>query len=531
MSVTFDSGKQLSKCVLWDVERDYFKNQGITAWLHDVPYYVTSNPFIAKTYSKVVIHFIRDWIAKHPEAKQHPFYVMELGTGPGRFSYYMVKILDELRRDFGMDDVKIVFVMTDFAQANLDYHMSHHALLPYVEKGLLDFAIHDMMENVPVKLVHSKVELNQKTLVNPLTLFANYVFDTIPNDAFSARNGKLSELLVTLSTDESNMKNQRPVNLEEVTVDYTANEIHGAYYQDPAIDGVLELYKNSLKDSSFLLPIGSIRGLSYLNQLANGRIMLISSDKAYSELSALEGLDHPALTAHGGCFSMMVNCHAIGQYFKNIGGDFFTQSMRTGLKTCFYTTGIRLDELPETRVALKEYIEKFSPTDFFNVYRHFNETAEQGELSGIASYLQLTEWDPHAYMRISKSVLSHLNEANFDTLNFLINNMHKLGENYYYMPKTDCILFEIGVFFHTINDYAKALEYYRQAVKFIGEEFRIKYNTALCLHHLDKSAEALDYFKQALKLSPDSEEAKSWIEYLQKEHVHDHSKYDHGECC
>ncbi len=513
-SIIFEQKKSLSKCHLWEMERQYFADKGIEAWLHDVPFYITSNPFIAKAYANVVVNYIRDWITKHPEAKQHPFYVMELGTGPGQFSYYTIKAINELREDYGMHDVNIVFVMTDFAEANLRYHQSHHALMPFVESGQLDFAIHDMEKEVPPQLIHSKVVLDQTKLVNPLCVFANYVFDTIPNDAFSVQNGVLSELLVNLSTPDSNLKNNKPVELSGVTVDYQAKEISSDHYDNAAINQVLDLYKNSFQDTSFLLPIGSIRGLDYLRRLANNNFLLISSDKAYTEIEAMENLGHPSLTIHGGCFSMMANCHAIGQYFQNIGGDFFTQSVRGGLKTCVYTSGATLSDLPQTRIAVKNSLEKYSPTDFFNNYRNICEMAENSDLDAIASFMQLSDWDPHVYRRISSYVLEKVKTANIDTIRFIANNIHKLSENYYFMPNVECIHFAVAIFFHAIADYAKAIQYYQLSEKFIGEEFSIKYNIALCLTQSDKNMEALEYFKAALRLNPDSQEATDWISHI-----------------
>lgn len=515
--VTIEQNKKLSDSVLWRVEREYFERKGIEAWLHEVPFYITSNTFIGKSYARIVIHFIRDWIAKHPEAKKHPFYVMETGTGPGQFSFYAAKALDQLRRDFGMDDVKIVYVMSDFAKANLDYHASHHALMPLIEQGLIDLAIHDMDKKTPIKLVNQKVELNQETLVNPLVLFANYVFDTISNDAFAVQNGHLYELLVNLSTQESNIQNNKPVNLELVNIDYRPQEIKsGSYYDDPAMNQVLELYRTSLQDTCLLFPVGSIRGLDHLRKLANGRVLLISSDKSYSELSSLDHLGQPSITAHGGCFSMMVNCHAIGQFFKNVGGDFFAQSTRRGLKTCIYTAGVKLDELPETRVAVQDYVEKFSPTDYFNVYRHMNETAQHGELDMLASYLQMTEWDPKAYMRIVSHVLAKIGNGDEETIEFLANHLPILADNYYYMPMTDCILFDVATFFHAIKRYDQALNYYQKSHKFLGEQFSLYYNIGLCQHHLEQNQDALESFKRALSVNPESSEAQQWIEYLSK---------------
>ena len=45
-----DSGKPLSRSLLWTMQRRYFEDQGVEAWSTNiVPSYITSNPFIARS--------------------------------------------------------------------------------------------------------------------------------------------------------------------------------------------------------------------------------------------------------------------------------------------------------------------------------------------------------------------------------------------------------------------------------------------------------------------------------------------------
>ena len=78
-------------------------------------------------------------------------------------------------------------------------------------------------------------------------------------------------------------------------------------------------------------------------------------------------------------------------------------------------------------------------------------------------------------------------------------------------------LFEIGVFYHAIKQYQEALTYYEQSEPYIGEQFSLRYNVALCQHQLGRNDEALVNFKKSLELNPDSKEAEEWIAYLEKQ--------------
>ncbi len=90
-----DSGKPLSRSLLWTMQRRYFEDQGVEAWSTNiVPSYITSNPFIARRYAQVVLGYLRDiWAALDPS---QPLYIVELGAGGGRFAFYFLRCFQEL---------------------------------------------------------------------------------------------------------------------------------------------------------------------------------------------------------------------------------------------------------------------------------------------------------------------------------------------------------------------------------------------------------------------------------------------------
>ncbi len=513
--VTIEQHKRFSQSALWRLQREYFDKEGINAWVNQVPFYITSNPFIANSYAQLVLAFIRDWTRKNPDSKNHPFYIMELGTGSGRFSYYFVKTLKKLLEGHGMSDVTFCYVMSDFTRHNMQYWEEHPSLKPFVASGIIDFAMYDMEAERPITLVKKNIRLNPEVLVNPLTVFANYIFDTISHDSFAVHEGKLYELLLSLSTDEKNMEDNRPVIMDKITVDYSVNEIKNAYYNNPHLDNILDIYKKSLTESSFLFPIGSFHAIQYLKKLANDKLFIVSTDKGYSTIESLDRLGHPSISFHGS-FSMMVNFHAISEYFKNSGGDAFLQTQRKGIKTSVFASGMKFSDMPDTMMAINDRVEGFSPSDYFTLHRRISDSFQECALETIASHMQLADWDPHIYLKLSNYVTSQIEKTDADTINFMAKNMPKMAENYYHMPKTECILFEIGVFFHATRQYAEAEKYYKLAHPYVGEQFGLYFNMALCQHHTGNNTSALSNFKQALALDTSSKETEEWISFLEK---------------
>lgn len=512
----FEMNKQFSQSMLYQLQRDFFDKEGLNAWVRQVPFYITSNPFIANCYAEIVVAFIQDWLKAHPTAIQHPFYIMELGTGSGQFSYYVVKNITTLLEKLQLQDIQICYVMSDFTPSNIQGWQQHPTLQPWIEQGLIDFAIYDMEQQTPLQLLNRRIVLDASQLINPLMVFANYIFDTVSQDTFAIHDGRLYELTPILSTAKNNLSDNRPIDMKNINVHYFQKEINQAYYFDPDLDKVLLEYPYLLNDTALLFPIGSLRAIQYLKHLSNNNLLLIATDKGHTTLEALENIKEPAIKFHGS-FSVMVNFHAIAEYFKNTGGSAFLQNPRHGIKTAVFTSQLPLKTLPRTQVAIEKYIDDYSPNDFFVLFEKLCNVSEDSSLEVIASFLQMSGWDPYIFAKLAKKIHALLENANSETIQFLANNMAKIAENYYYMPATHCVLFEIGIFFYTLKQYEIAMQYFISSKNYIGESFGFFYNIALCQFYLDQPQEALTHFKLALLQDMTSKASEEWISYLQSE--------------
>lgn len=514
--IVIEKEKRFSQSSLWRIQRDYFDREGINAWVNQVPFYITSNPFIAKSYARIVLAFLQDWVRLHPEARKNPFHILEIGTGSGRFSFYFVKTLHEMLKESDISDVEVIHVMSDFTRSNMRYWEPHHAIRPLVEQGLVDFALYDLDAERPITLIHKKTHLDRDTLTNPLIVFGNYIFDTCLNDMFALKEGKLFELYVNLAADERDMQGNWPSEMEKLDVSYEARKVSDNLYGDPVIDQILTEYRTHLKETIFMLPTGAFRALRYLKKIANNRLFMLSTDKGYSALHTQDGARQPPIYFHGSFFSAMVNFHAIGRFFENDGGDSFLQTPRRGIKTSAFSSGFHLKDMPSTLLELRDRVEGFSPADYFALHRRMSDSFGECTLDIIASHLQLSEWDPHIFMKISSRIMKLAPESDRDTISFLSENMSKIAANYYDMPQTPCVLFEIAVFFHTIRNYEKALQYYEQAALFVKDKYSLLYNSGLCLHYLGRNEQAVERFREAVSLSETPEKAAEWVDWLEK---------------
>ncbi|HMA37215.1 MAG TPA: SAM-dependent methyltransferase, partial [Chloroflexia bacterium] len=259
-----ESDQRLSRSRLWQWQRDFFTEQGIAAWRQGiVPHYITSNPFIAQAYARVVLGFLRDSLAdtRRPLDLRRPVYVIELGGGSGRFAYHFLQKFLPLWQQSRLHAIPITYVLTDFAARTVAYWQAHPALQPFVAAGVLDFACYDLERDQHLTLLHSGVVLAPGTVANPLVVLANYFFDSLPQDAFCVGDGRLCESLVTLTSPTPEPEPPGLGILERVRVIYRPQPAPAPYYDDPDLDAILQAYPAQVAATTWLFPSVALRGL------------------------------------------------------------------------------------------------------------------------------------------------------------------------------------------------------------------------------------------------------------------------------
>ena len=519
--VMIESNKRFSELEIWKSQKAYYDAKGIEAFAEDVPFYITSNPFIGRSYAELILSFIQNWIQKNPVAEKEIFYILELGTGTGQFSFYVLTYLKELLDHAYLKNIKIKYIMSDISARSFEFWETHVALKPFFESNMLDFATYDLYQNSDIVLHREKTVLSKNSIQNPLILIANYLFDSIATDVFTAEDGKLYENKASIFTEASNIQNGNIVHLEKIKIDYHQKVIADRYYHND-FDSILFDYQKKLTDSHFQFPVAVLNALKNIRALSNQKLLLLTSDKAYSNCGELDHIDYPDLDFHGS-FSVMVNYHAIGEYLKKSGGEYVVQAFRENIATGIFSSGFALSELPQFKFSATQAINGFSPTDYFMLYEHFIENYKNCSLAVLASYLNLSVWDPGLFDTISDHLSLLAEKGDPEVVAYLSENMHRIAAHFYYLPSSNDILFDIGVYFQNIGHYSEAIQYYERSKFYYGINEVVEFNIGMCFYSLDQLEKALIYMKTALQLNSKSIDTKKWIETIDKKLNHQSS--------
>lgn len=507
----------LSKSKLWNFQRAFFDTQGINAWNHKVPFYITSNPYIANAYANICIRFMQDCVNKGNYNPEEPFYIFELGAGPGRFSFYTIKRLLELQKMLALKKIKFIYVMSDFTQNIIQYWSQHPQLQPYLRQGILDFSLFDAEREKQIKLIYSgkileKLSMQAKN-ANPLIIIANYVFDTLSHDVFQVIKGNTQEGLIKLVTTPDNLKEGLPSKLETIEAQFSYRNIDLDYYEDANFNAVLAYYANHYVDLRFLLPIGSLRCIKQLQQIAGNRLLLIATDKGYTDNHEQYSQREPGIAFHAS-FSMMVNFHAIGQYFKQYKGDYYYQFVEQGIVSAAFVLGDKFNALPETYCALNANFENFGPGNLYNILNYIRNTQAACDLEIILDKLNISNWDPELFNACSSTILEKINNCEPRLFNKVAMILPKIAENYYALSGNDDTLFNIGHLFQAVGDYAKALLYYLQSYSNFNANPNICDNIGICYFNLHHYEQAKTYFQKALTINPNNIAIHGWLAHV-----------------
>jgi tetratricopeptide (TPR) repeat protein len=526
----------------------------LTCCYHDANIFLPLYLIVNLSTPQQVLHgFIRD--CNHPDSKikldnNEPLYIIELGAGSGKFSYFMLKALEEMSAVCDFPLKKIVFVMTDFTENNFNFWRDHPSLKRYFDNGQLDAAIFDAVNDTEITLWKAGITLGPGSCKNPICVVANYLFDTLYHDIFQVDGGELKEGLISVGSKHAEeIDPLEPEIIQRMDNHFRYNTINPLTYY-PSEEGdedqfkmilkwYQDYYKNTASGASLLLPVGAMRALRRLGALSYNKALVISGDKGNNHPEQFTGLMDPHIALHGS-FSLMVNYHAIGAWFTSKGGfALHNPQEEASLKVgCFVLDsslrspdddqnllGDLLEEkdtersakYPHLTRAFNDYVESFGPNDFFVLQKSMKEDTPNPPLRAIVALLKLGDYDPDVFFKFRDSILNQAPTCGAKLRNDLCRGIPRVWENYYVMDMEKDIAFEIGRFYYGIRDYANALHYYTISSNTIGLHHVTYHNQGLCHYSLGEFDLALTHFRKALALNASYDKARNWIEKVEKE--------------
>jgi Phytanoyl-CoA dioxygenase (PhyH) len=499
----FEVDKKLSDSAIWKFQE---QSESLNA-LEKKPFGITTRmPFVA-CYQEIVTAFLLD-CAKVLDFEQ-PIYILDISGGSGCFALRFLNEFLESKQDFELlKKLNFKYVLSDFSESRVKNLSRNRVLARFKDAGILDFAAFRPESDHSIKLLVSKETLASSSLKNPLIVLANYVFDTIKQDAFRVIKGTLQETRFTLFRDSGNCSLSEEVRLEHLQTIERYLDVDGAYYYgDPALDSILEHYRTNLEEGNIIFPIGALKSIQNLSELSGGKLALLAADKGFASLAShrIKNLKpHEFLDRNG--LSFDVNFDAIVKYFETQGGSSFVENGdHAQLSIMFGTTLNAPLELTKhfCRQQLQDKRLLQSEEHLEGMVTNLIRPEEDTELS-VKSFLSVlrafnfeTAIFSRAYAVLLDPKLQQLHAIDGQLQDDLLEVSLRASKNVYLEDSDSNVLDKILRTCFAIRRYSDCLNISKNFIESFGEVRTALHHAAFCFVEMGDYQLAHDYFRRA----------------------------------
>lgn len=500
------------KSKLWQMQRNYFTLRGLEAWKGEVPYYISSNTLIAYQYALLIVNYIRDW-RQLKKTTSECFYIVELGSGTGKFSFYFLKALTELLALFDIKEQKFCYLITDVVESNLQFCKENVSFKPFIESKQLDFCHFNIEQDKDFYLQLQQKNYSQLKNDAPLIIIANYVFDCIQQDMFRCQMSKLQAVKLGLTSRYKNFNPEKALHLNDLRFNYEFQEVDFADYSEITTE-ILKDYHHYFaqqeKETTILMPLGAFRFLDHLMTL-NQNFLLISGDKGISLKEKIHLLQLDKSVSYDGCLAFMVNFHAMGEYLKKHAGDYLPTQHGNDFKVNLFTKGASFKELINTQGCFETHLEHTGPDEYCFIFDEYLGSFYRFGMRGLLSFLRLSRWDPHAYAIIHDRFIELAPFVNQQIREDILVDIGKVSANIYRLSVSDDVFNLLGIFYNAQQMPEKALELFNSSIETFGDKSLAHHNLGVLYDKQKNNAKALFHFQKASKTNKKNHYARKRV--------------------
>lgn len=512
----------LSQSIVWDIQKRFYSSAGPRAWsTHTVPHYVTTNAKVAASYARVLVAFIEDALALGPDHplghidKDRPINVIELGSGGGRLGFLLARELDALSQALDLPRFRVI--LTDFNEPNVSAFERRPEFEDLAERGLVDFALFDADEPAPLKLRHSGETLAAEREPNPILLVINYVIDTLRQDAFQIRDGRIQELRYrTLLPSE--VDPQAPDASVHVELTTKPHPVTLPHYDDPFLDGLLTRYRDGLRMAEIMVPLGGLRAIEFLLQHSEFRGCMLVGDKGYRRLADLDRRRVGQPPKHGS-FSFMANLDALGVLAeRHRGGALTSRAPYTRFTMAsFAFNGGQPAKLRRWNQAFAEHIDAFGPAEYHRFYQQIRGIDAEFDLMLILNLLRVSCFDPVLFARYGEAIIAQIERADPELQQDLVVCIQEVVARSYPIGPTDDVIFLSAKLLFRIRRFSDARVLFERVTREQPNRRAGWFNYGICLEIHDDRAAARQAYEKALAIDPGYKQAREGLERLKAE--------------
>ena len=483
-----------SKSLVWQLNRDFYHQNGIAAWSDDlVPHQISNSSLAATSYAELIYAFLKDLESDIKPEKL--VYILELGAGHGRLCYNILEHLEQLILDSDGCSTKYCYVLTDIVEDNLAFYSSHPKLQKYYKRGLLDISFFDAKGNQELLLRKSKIKIAYSDLEQPILSIANYFFDSLPNELYYFKDGNIFNCSVSIdsSTDPFGKSAQELINEMELT--YHISTVKEANFKNEVFNTILSEYNKVCNDTYILFPKLAMECLSNISSFSKMGLILLTMDKGYKEIQELSARKKPDFVKHGS-FSLWVNFHAMSQFcILNGGLSMFDSSTNFSIDLGCLSLIKQDFNYQLFKQAYRKHSSQLNLDDFNSIKKIVYRNLPNVDLSELLGLIKLNSYDSSIFINLLPSIKQLSKDISIRQRKRLRQTINQVWNKYYSITEDYDLSYELGGLMYDIGYYDEALGYYRNSSESFGDKIDVDFNQILCYYQMRED----ELFYKALK--------------------------------
>ena len=482
--------RRLSESPVWSAQRRFYERAGIEAWrTATVPHHVTSNVALATAYARVVLGFLRD--GPRP-SRREPLTIVELGAGSGRFTFLLLRALEAL-------EIPVRYVMTDVAEATLDFWRTHEALAPFLRDGRLEVARFDAEHDDRLVLERARRTIAPGTPAARLVVVANYVFSGLRQDAFAVRAGRVHDYLAATTLPPRSRGNAA-----DVSFSWRMGTRAGAPYQEDELNAILREDATTKSARRLLFPVAALRCLTRLAAFAREDLLVLAADRGTTEEAEAVVLGADLGLGRHGAVSFPVSFRALRAWVARRGG----QALRPPpghrhVHVAGFLLGSREHTWPETRLAYDKAVAGKGPDELYALRRRLSNGATQLRPPELIALMRLCGHDPRVVGECVRPLWPYLADAGPALRENVRDAVLSAWPNYFHLGEAHDLAFSLALLLYEVRAYAQARTLFEESLRLYGEHGATLWNLGLCYVVLGRPDEAIASFQRAHVLAPD----------------------------
>jgi hypothetical protein len=396
--------------------------------------------------------------------------------------------------------------MSDCSEGLLEAWRGNRQLANFVNAGILEFQL------------RAEEEPQWQKIKGPLVVIANYVFDSLPQDAFTISAGRISEALITTTRRTGDSDIHFFSNLQ---FSFKNIPVPPDRYSEGIWNTILEQYRANVLAATVFFPAAALHLMQQFGDSCDGDLLVLAADKGIlreDDLPLLQGI--PGFEFHAGhrCFSQMVNFDAIAKYFIAHGGEaLLPEKHFSNLNICAFFASRSGNKLAVTRKVYEQTAAAFGADDLFALMSWLNAHLHEVSVVQAVALLRLTHWDTTAFLRLFPALASQARKV-VGERHDLKRAIEKVWANHYPItPDENALAFNCGVLLLELNFFAEALEMFKASEQVFGRSAATSYYLGLCCMGVGNPLEALAYMQEACQKDPSFGPAQAALEKLKSE--------------